>query len=460
MDNSQTSNWVKARDFEAGQEIVKAKRTEYLPAIASEDLYNRYLARALFFEVVPKTKSSMLGLVYRKDPDFELTTQTQFLEMLADNKGATLYTFAKNVLSEAINPARVGILVDIGLDGLPYLSLYKAENIVDWRTQFIEGKEILTALKLAENIVAGTEMFGGESAVQYRILFLENGVYKVRVTDANDKVLSEVTPAIRGGVMPFIPFVFINGNGSLDPAPCRPILMPIINVNESHFRSSADLEHARHYSAMPQLCLCGFQAPENGVRKLGSSVVLETSDVQAKAFFIPAPEIAPLERALVEKEKQMAVLGANLFMDQVASTATEALLRNTASNSTLTNVVVGCSDGMTQALNFADILAGGQGGQCKYEYNTAFYNQAINPAEVVALTNAYQQGMISQDTYLKRLGAMEVLPVGKSVDDEIADIAKGKASASVALVTPTGTEKPAPVVGTADNINAQDVQTV
>lgn len=417
--------WIKARDFEAGEEAVKAKRDLYLPLIESQ-LYDAYLERATLLAVIPKTISSMQGLVYRKDPEAILPPRLAYITKNANGSGKSLYTFVKEVFHQAVNPSRVGILVDMkkstSTSNYPYFSLYKAEDIEEVLTSTENADEVI-AIRLRESIATPDfTNFTQKNNTIYRDLILENGVYKQRILDSNKEVLEEIIPLSRGNPLNFIPFVFINGDGSLSHVACKPILLPLINLNLSHYRTTADIEHARHYTALPQLVLKGFSAPPDGIRKIGPSVILETSDTSASAEFIQPPSLDCLEKALEQKEKQMSMLGANIFMDFIASTATEAILKNSSINSVLMNLTVGVSDGVTQALVIADKILGGDGTNVSYELNTSFYNNQLNPQEIVTLSQLLTAGQISSDTFLRRLSALEVLPVGKTIDKEKLDI--------------------------------------
>ena len=424
--------WTKARDFESGEEAVKAKRTVYLPQIEPQ-LYDAYLERATLLAVIPKTIASMQGLVYRKDPETILPERLAYITKNANGSGKTLYTFVKEIFHQAVNPSRVGILVDmqknVSTANKPYFAMYRAENIEEVLTSTENGVEQIIAIRLKETIPTPDFVnFTNSTKVIYRDLILENGIYKQRILDSNKKLIDEITPLSRGNPLTEIPFVFINGDGSLSHTACKPILLPLININLGHYRTTADIEHARHYTALPQLVLKGFSTPPDGIRKIGPSVILETSDTSASAEFVQPPSLDCLEKALEQKEKQMSMMGASIFMDFIASTATEAILKNSSINSVLMNLTVGVSDGITQALAIADKILGGDGTNVSYELNTSFYNNQLNPQEIVTLSNLLTAGQISTDTFLRRLSALEILPVGKSVAQEKSDINSEKTS--------------------------------
>jgi hypothetical protein len=80
----------------------------------------------------------------------------------------------------------------------------------------------------------------------------------------------------RGRRISFIPAV-ICGATSLSVDPERPVLADINDVSYSMYRTSADLEHARHFTAMPQYWATGVEPNEVESLAIGSSAIRESS---------------------------------------------------------------------------------------------------------------------------------------------------------------------------------------
>ena len=190
----------------------------------------------------------------------------------ADLAGTPVDTFIENVVKEVIDVTRVGVLVDypvasgefmtvgqaqaVGLR--PYLATYKAEAIINWRTARVSGVNQLVLVVLAETYTEQKDEFTAEEKTQYRVLDLADGAYRVRIyrTDLNTPAF-EYTPMMNGKRLPYIPFVLIGRNGeAIDPQ--KPVLLDLVDVNMSHYRGTADYEHALHFTALPRRLLPGM----------------------------------------------------------------------------------------------------------------------------------------------------------------------------------------------------------
>jgi hypothetical protein len=99
--------------------------------------------------------------------------------------------------------------------------------------------------------------FVEKSSERFRVLLLdEEGYYKVEIwSDGRDgyQITDEFFPTRRGERLAFIPFTFL-GPVSIKPYVAKPPLLDLVDVNLSHYRTSADLEHGRHWRVC-QHCL-------------------------------------------------------------------------------------------------------------------------------------------------------------------------------------------------------------
>jgi hypothetical protein len=157
--------WLRARDVFAGEEAVKAAGVCYLPRLDSQtdDEYAAYKSRASFFNATARTADGFVGLIFRRGPTFELPDISAgvgraiagFFED-ADMLGTALPSYAKNVVSEVIGVGRAGTLVDWQdqVEQRACAVHYAAEQIINWPTERVNGRNVLTlvVLKEQENI--------------------------------------------------------------------------------------------------------------------------------------------------------------------------------------------------------------------------------------------------------------------------------------------------------------------
>jgi len=85
----------------------------------------------------------------------------------------------------------------------------------------------------------------------------------------------DVVPMRQGQALTEIPFVFVGPNNSLSSVD-RPPLEDLVDVNLSHFRTSADLENGRHWTGVTTPVLAGFKFEAGQEVRLGSSSDLTT----------------------------------------------------------------------------------------------------------------------------------------------------------------------------------------
>jgi hypothetical protein len=136
--------------------------------------------------------------------------------------------------------------------------------------------------------------------------------------------------------------------------------------------------------------------------------------------------LARLEAALAEKETKMALLGARLLEEQkrAAETAETARLRQAGESATLASISRIASMGIQQVLRWWVEWAGGDSNPVTFELNRDFVEGGMTPQDAVALMTLWQQGGISQETFLWLLQQGELLPPKKTVEDELADLLK------------------------------------
>ena len=166
--------WLRARDVLAGEDAVKSGTIRYVPRLDSQtdDEYAAYLARGSFFNATARTADGYVGLVCRRPPFIKVPDQqgagskeqgakgtvstlgkamAQFVND-ADMLGTPLGGYGQGIVSEVIAVGRAGTLVDWEgeVENRVYVSRYAAEDILNWRTERINGRNLLTLLVLRE----------------------------------------------------------------------------------------------------------------------------------------------------------------------------------------------------------------------------------------------------------------------------------------------------------------------
>jgi Domain of unknown function (DUF4055) len=446
--------WERCRDALEGDEAVKEKGVDYLPQPAGQDddEYEAYKTRALFYNATGRTLDAMVGMVFRKTPEIAIADSIlPFLDDINLSRVPFL-TFAQQVFSEILSVGRAGVLVDMqdenasATNRRAYFVRYRTEQIINWRSEFIDSRESLTLVVLHEVVseADSSDPYVLISYDQYRVLSLESPItggastywmriYRVMTADnkSSTQLVSGVQPKLKGRPLEFIPFVMITPMG-LSLEIVKPPLLDLVDLNLSHYRSSADLESGRFYTGHPQPWLAGFPDSEEYV--IGGATVWVTSDPTAKAGMLEftGTGLGALENALVSKEKMMASLGARLLEEQKrASEAAETVkLRQAGEQSILQRLAKSVSGGLTQALTWLSLWMGA-GDKASANLNSDYIDTSIDSAMLRELVGLYQSGGMSFETLYQNLIRGEIAREGVSAEQERAAIEADAARGTV-----------------------------
>ncbi len=451
------SAWLRARDVIAGEDAVKTGGAKYLPRLdsQSDNEYLGYKTRACFFNATSRTCDGFLGLLFRRDPEVKLPDRHAgvggALRVFTDDvdlMGTSLFTFCKGVVGEVLAVGRCGTLIDwqgasrTGQSGesRAYVVRYQAEDILNWQTQRINGRNVVTMIALREQIERPDEAdpFALKITETVRVLKLEQLAdgstrYLVEIWQNNpaDKdagwTLTETRVPLRlGKPLPLIPFVFHGPRNALPDVDKMP-LADIISVNLDHYRLDADYKHGLHFTALPTAWVSGFD--KTAELRIGSSTAWVSDTVGAVAGFLEfkGHGLSTFENAQNRDERLMAVLGSRMLEDtkRVGETVDAIELRQAGKNSILMTLALSVSDSISQVLRWVywwnstetfpeDISES----LVLLQINTDFTAKGLTSLELTAIVSAWQAGAISQATMFDLFRKGEVLPTGRTDGEE------------------------------------------
>ena len=509
--------WQRARDVFAGEDAVKSAAEKYLPRLDCQDdtEYRAYKNRASFFNASARTADGFVGLIFRRDPTFKLpdanngisAALTEFVED-ADMLGTSLSAFSKKLVTEIINVGRAGTLIDWNEEAeqRAYAVTYTAEDIINWHTERVNGRNVLTLVVLQETSqkpVTESDPFIPEEIQQLRVLKLVppqgatdntkadwsyiveiwqllpksqgsgsgltnfsfwNGFFGngQKSTPANKewKLVDTVTPLRLGKPLPLIPFVFHGPRHSLPEIDKIP-LADIIAINLDHYRLNADYKHGMHFTALPTAWVSGFD--KNASLRIGSSTawVAEAAGATAGYLEFHGQGLSTFERAMDRDEQLMAVLGTRMLESRkrVGETAAAIELRQSGENSILNTVSLSVSASLTQVLrwvywwNSTEPIPDAIGPDLVLvTLNTDFSVTGMSALEITALVAAWQAGAISQATMLDLFRAGEIVAPGRTNEEEINLLATQKVRAGLATTAPVAVTPTVP-----GDVNAKPV---
>jgi hypothetical protein len=426
-------DWVKIRDCLAGQRVIKYKNTLYLKKMpgASKESYEDYLDGAVFFNMASQTLKGMLGQVFRRNPvikNFPVRLKQDLLNGIGkDNSTHTAFT--KTVISEMIAMGRYGVLVDAPETITPvaqsYMVGYAAENIMDWSIENYQGRQIVTRVLLREWQRQQLPVPADEKGVTYRnpytwpyhykayyreLLLISadtpSGLMYVQNTyieDPTGQPEDTVIPTINGNPLEFIPFVFFGASGNTAETE-KPPLLDICDLNLSHYRSYADLEHGRKFTALPVYYAPGDNGTGVSEYHIGPDMVWEVPTGATPGILEYKGEgLKALESALTSKEGQISAIGGRMVAGSHSRSSTggentqQTEARESAEQSILVDCIGAAQDGMTMAMRywcaFRDYPMS-QSWELSYEVNTDFLAPSVGAREMRAIQQLYQEGYV------------------------------------------------------------------
>jgi hypothetical protein len=445
--------WQCARDVIAGEAAVKAAGERYLPRLESQtdDDYKTYKMRAAFFNATARTLDALSGLVFRADLSLKVPKNSSpvaqaMAAFVADVNlsGTALDAYAKQVVSEVIGLGRAGTLVDWSGERAAAV-FYAAEQILNWRTERVNERDQLTLVVLAEKVEGrglkdeGADEFESGTVEQLRVL-------RLVVVDGQRQLMVEAwqhqrkgkegrewhlverrTPRRLGRPLTAIPFIF-HGPRHSQAAVAKLPLADIIALNLDHYRLDADFKHGLHFTALPTAWVAGFDANKSSL-SIGSRTAWVSENKDARAGFLEftGQGLTTFERAQDRDERLMAVLGTRMLESQKRAyeSAESIELRQTAENSALGVIAISVGQSLTSVLRWAywwhsteaapeaigpDVVL--------VELNQDFNPRALAGEELVAVVSAWQAGAISRETMMDLLRRGEVLPPGRSNEEE------------------------------------------
>ncbi len=434
--------WALVREICAGGDHQVLGK--YLPYLNRHDtsLENvarnlAYQERAVLYNATGRTRDGLLGLAFRRDPRGldTLPTRLGYLADDCDGAGVSLYQQSQATLKAVLETGRHGLYVDFS-DGMggPIIKAYRAEDIVNWRTEIVGGKTTVVLVVLLEH-AEQDDGYETKEVPQWRELLLENGLFVVRVwqqpAEGKEPVQigEDMIPRSQGSRLDFIPFVFVgaqNNDTSIDEAP----LYDLAYVNRAHYRNSADYEDSVFLVGQAQPWISGLTEEwrdhlEKGGKTYTGSRAAMLLPVGGAYGFAQALPNSMAKEAMDQKEAQMIALGARLIeANQANRSATESDNDKEASTSVLSMCAANVSEAYSTAIAYCARYLDIADAEVVYAINQDFARMNADAQVITALVGAWQSGAFARvdlRAFLRRLGVVAVDRDDEAIDADQAD---------------------------------------
>lgn len=452
--------WQKCRDTIAGEEAIKADTSnDYLPrpaGLSDGSLYLLYKQQANWFGATGRAAAGLLGTIIRKPPQLIGITPDELKQLGRTKKGdivgigksgEDLDALVRESIKQTIHVGRVGIMIDAqGEDSggsPPYIVLYQAEDILFWAmsTSQMTGRDVLTVVivhELHTEFNANTMKY--ESTSWYRMLYLDNGVYKQQMFVASgsqdpsgisvERVGGPIVPTKRTGKhLDEIPF-FFQGTDSAKPSPDQPILLALANLNLSHYQLGATFYWGLHWAGLPTPYLKSDNSDgAEGITIGSSKLLIIPREDELAVMEIVGHGLNAIAAELKKKESQMSILGSRLLEDSKGNTdvAESMKLKMAGDSAMLGAITLTASEVWTDVLqnylqwvNYQEDPA-----LVSVKVNTDFNMRRMDSQEVIMLVQAFKEDSLSFEVLHYNFQRGEIVPETLSAKEHWDQIQKG-----------------------------------
>lgn len=424
-------DWVLMFDTHEGQRHIKSKTTTYLPATSGMRalsstpnkldgeglaLYEAYLIRAFFPDLVKETVRALTGILDREAANIELPEALEDMREIATAKGESLNDLLISIHMNQLLYGRLGLLLDVDPNrDLPLIVPYPAPQVLNWDDltttndpRQTDDEKRSAALRRLLMTVLDESRFERDTGNAYewnlverfRALTLgETGqlVYTTQVE--RDGVLQEaVQPAIRGKTLDEIPFTFINTN-DLATKPGEAPLVNLGNLSLAIYRGEADHRSGLFMAGQDTLVITGYDISSgdednpsaDSTPIIGSGAYLNIPSADGDAKFIgPNSQALSEQRTSLEDDYRRAgEEGIKLLSSGAGAEAAETLrIRVAARTATLQTIAQTAAAGLETALRQAAVWVGANPDEVKVEPNLDFIEEAQDPKDLIAFATA------------------------------------------------------------------------
>ena len=435
--------WTKTRAASKGGPAVY--NGNFLRRFNPEDKerQEQYKKGAYYMNITGRTQEALLGAIFRHDPETDVPALLEYVIENADGAGQSLTQVGKEICSDVMETGRYGILADYPeapenltaeqvrvLDLRPYMCLYPAESIIKLKVKTILGKSVLSLVVLKEPISVEQDEFNERVTHQFRVLRLTDGVFTVQVYDDEENPVTEQYAPLRGTeTWDRIPFHIIGAMNNL-PAPDMPPLYPLAELNIAHYQTTADHRENLFIHGQLTLGISSDLSPAAFAEANPSGVIV---GARAGHFLGPngkfttatAPESSSLRVALQDLREEMASIGAKLVSKGGQAETAETARINAASELSVLQMLVGnVSEAMEAALEDMAIYQGADPEQVEFRLNTDFFEDGIDPQQVMADIALYDRGLVAKQDVrrnLRQSGRLDPARTDEQIDVDAAE---------------------------------------
>ena len=429
---AQEPHWILIEDLLSGTYGMRKKHRRYLPQEPREldESYDNRLARSVCPPYYQRLERMLAGMLTRKPVRLDDTADIIREQLFdVDTLGNDLNVWTYETTRKMIRYGHIGVLVDAPSDGngRPYWVAYTPREILGWRTEAQEGQQVLTQLRLLEQVTIPDGEYGEKTVEQIRVL--TPGEYKLhqRQDSGEFELVDEGTTSLSE-----IPFS-VAYSGRVGYMESRPPLEDIAELNLKAYQIQSDLDNQLHISAVPMLAFYGFPSSAEEVSAGPGEAIAFPAEGRAEYIEPDGKSFDYQFRRLEQLAAQINELGLSAVLGQKlsAETAEAKRIDHSQGDSTMMVIAQNMQDMIDNCLQFHAQYLGNEAAAGSCLVNRDFLGSRLEPQDVQSLLQLYTAGTITQETLLQNLADGEVLGDDFNVDEEL------EATANAGLDLPT-----------------------
>jgi hypothetical protein len=416
---AQEPHWILIEDLLQGTYGMRKKHRRYLPQEPREldESYDNRLARSVCPPYYIRLERMLAGMLTRKPVRLDDTADVIREQLFdVDLQGNDLNVWTYETARKMVRYGHVGVLVDAPANGgRPYWCTYTPRQILGWRTEQQEGRQVLTQLRLSEVVTVPDGDFGEKAVEQIRVL--TPGEYQLhqRQDNGDFRIIDEGRTSLSQ-----IPFsvAYAQRHGFMES---RPPLEDIAELNLKTYQIQSDLDNQLHISAVPMLAFYGFPSAAEEVSAGPGEAIAFPADGRAEYIEPQGKSFEAQFRRLEQLALQINELGLSAVLGQKlsAETAEAKRIDRSQGDSTMMVIAQNMQDMIDNCLQFhAQYLGNATAAGSSY-VNRDFLGARLEPQDIQALLSLYTAGTISQETLLTELSEGDVLGDNFDVDEEL-----------------------------------------
>lgn len=435
-------HWPLIAALIGGTSAMRKAAKTYLPQWPNEDddAYKTRLAVATMFPAFQRTVEVLSGKPFSKPLTIgdDVPARIKGWMENIDLQGRNLHVFTASCVEDSVANGLGGILVDYPrTDGVrtradeiaagvrPYFVHVRAKSILGWRSEVVNGAEVLTQLRLLETVTEPEGEFGEKTVDQVRVLYpgrweiwrknKARGRNGVAIHDQGETSLKKI---------PFVPFYgkrlgFMRG---------QPPLLELAHMNVEHWQSKSDQQTILHVARVPILAVLGVDDDKWELTVGASTAVKLPENGDMKFVEHSGAAIEAGRMSLLDLEDRMRQAGAELLVIKPGNTTeVQTLADNEQGMCALQRIVQDMEDVIDAASQLmADWVGEAQGGHVTIYKDFGAATLAEASAEL--LHKMKQSGDLSRETLLNEVKRRGILsPDVDPIDEQDRIEAEGPA---------------------------------